>query len=412
MIQRTKYLKKILPFIDKPLIKVIIGVRRSGKTVLLSQIRESIEKSGISEAQIVNLNFESYANRHLLNSESLYSHIVQKSKAVQGKRLYLFFDEIQDVVDWQKVINSLAVDIDCDIYVTGSNSNMLSGELATYIAGRYVHFTVYPFTFSESLQYYKETNSFPLGFPMGFPKSNETLFEEYLQYGGLPQRFILQDKSAMRTYIDDVYNAIVIKDVIARNKITDIDLLERLTAFLLDNVGNPFSANSICNKLKSEGVNTTVATLMNYITAIKSAMVVLTAPRYDVKGKNLLSTNEKYYATDLGLRNNIKSSAVLDYNKLYENVVFLEMLSRGYEINVGKVGEYEIDFICVKDRTKVYIQVAYLLADSSVVEREFRPLRKINDNYPKYVVSGDKHDFSGDGIIHKNIIDFLLNENI
>ena len=181
---------------------------------------------------------------------------------------------------------------------------------------------------------------------------------------------------------------------------------------MLDNAGNQFSANSICNKLKSEGVNTTVATLMNYISAIKNAMVVVTAPRYDIKGKAMLSTSEKYYATDLGLRNNVKSSDITDYNKLYENVVFLEMLSRGYEINVGKVGDYEIDFICIKDRQKIYIQVAYLLADSSVVEREFRPLRKVSDNFPKYVVSGDKHDFSGDGIIHKNIVDFLLDKSI
>ena len=200
--------------------------------------------------------------------------------------------------------------------------------------------------------------------------------------------------------------------MIARNKISDIDLLKRLTAFLLDNAGNTFSANSICNKLKAEGMKTTVATLMNYIFAIKNAMVVITAPRYDIKGKSILSTSEKYYATDPGLRNNVKSSDVTDYNKLYENVVFLEMLSRGYQINVGKIGEYEIDFICIKDRKKIYIQVAYLLADSSVAEREFRPLRMVSDNFPKYVVSGDKHDFSGDGIIHKNIIDFLLDTSI
>ncbi len=403
MIQRVKYLEKILPFIDKPLIKVIIGVRRSGKTVLLSQIREHIEESGVPKEQIINLNFESFTNRSLLNANSLYEHIIKKSNDISGKRLYLFFDEIQEVVDWQKVINSLTVDIDCDIYITGSNSNMLSGELATYIAGRYVHFTVYPFTFSESLQLWRE---------MKVDKSEEELFDDYLQYGGLPQRFLLQGNAPIRTYLDDVYSTIVIKDVIARNKIADIDLLKRLTAFLLDNSGNPFSANAICNKLKSKGVNTTVATLMNYIAAIKSAMVVLTAPRYDVKGKALLSTGEKYYATDLGLRNNVKNSSVIDYNKLYENVIFLEMLSRGYEINVGKVGEYEIDFICIKDRTKIYIQVAYLLADNSVVEREFRPLRKIGDNFPKYVISGDKHDFSGDGIIHKNIIDFLLDKKI
>ncbi len=337
---------------------------------------------------------------------------MKRSSEQAGKRLYLFLDEIQEVSDWQKVINSLSVDIDCDIYLTGSNSNMLSGELATYIAGRYVHFTVYPFTFSEIKQYYHEKNAFPKGFPMGFGVSDEDLFEQYFQFGGLPQRFLLEGKQSIRAYLDDVFNTIVIKDVVNRNKIKDVDLLQRLTAFLLDNVGNPFSATSICKKLKAEGVQTTVSTLMNYIAAIKNAMVVLVASRYDLKGKALLSTNEKYYATDLGLRNHVKSSDVIDYNKLYENVVYLEMLSRGYEITVGKLGDYEVDFICEKGNHKIYIQVAYLLADSSVVEREFRPLLKIDDNYPKYIVSGDKHDFSGKGIIHKNIIDFLLDESI
>lgn len=411
MIRRTKYLEKIIPFIDKPLIKVIIGVRRSGKTVLLSQIAEHISKQ-VKDEQILSLNFESYKCRKLQNADALYDFVIQKSGECNGKRLYLFFDEIQEVDNWQKVINSLSVDIDCDIYLTGSNSNMLSGELATYIAGRYVHFTVYPFTFSEIKQYITEKYALPQRLPLKLAPSDEALFENYLQFGGLPQRFLLEDKGSVRAYLDDVFNTIVIKDVVARNKISDIDLLQRLTAFLLDNVGNTFSATSICKKLKAEGVQTTVATLMNYIAAIKNAMVVLAAPRYDLKGKALLSTNEKYYATDLGLRNHVKSSDVIDYNKLYENVVYLEMLSRGYEINVGKLGEYEVDFICVKGRNKIYIQVAYLLADNEVVEREFRPLRKIDDNYPKYVITGDKHDFSGNGIIHKNIIDFLLDKNI
>ena len=412
MIKRTKYLQKIIPFIDKPLIKVIIGVRRSGKTVLLSQIREHIQASGIENERIVELNFESFANRKYQNADALYEHILQKSNAVSGKRLYLFFDEIQEVSDWQKVINSFSVDIDCDIYITGSNSNMLSGELATYIAGRYVHFTVYPFTFSEYLELKGGTGvTFPMSFPVVLT-TEETYFEDYLRFGGLPQRFLLDDEQSIRAYLDDVFNTIVIKDIIARNKISDVDLLRRLTAFLLENVGNPFSANAICNKLKSEGVKTTVATLMNYISAIKNAMVVLTAPRYDLKGKALLSTSEKYYATDLGLRNNVKSSDIIDYNKLYENVIFIEMLSRGYEINVGKIGDYEVDFICLKGREKLYIQVAYLLADQSVIEREFRPLLKIEDNFPKYVVSGDKHDFSNNGIIHKNIIEFLLSPTL
>lgn len=408
MIRRTKYLQKIIPFIDKPLIKVIIGVRRSGKTVLLSQVREHIQTAGIENERIVDINFESFTNRKYQTADALYEHVLQKSKAVSGKRLYLFFDEIQEVSDWQKVINSFSVDIDCDIYITGSNSNLLSGELATYIAGRYVHFTVYPFTFSEYLQLKDGAGTTsPMSFPAGLT-SEETYFDDYLRFGGLPQRFLLDDEQSIRVYLDDVFNTIVVKDIIARNKISDVDLLRRLTAFLLENVGNPFSANAICNKLKSEGVKTTVATLMNYISAIKNAMVVLTAPRYDLKGKALLSTNEKYYAADLGLRNNVKSSDLVDYNKLYENIIFIEMLSRGYEIHVGKIGDYEVDFICLNGREKIYIQVAYLLADRSVIEREFRPLLKIEDNFPKYVVSGDKHDFSNNGIIHKNIIEFLL----
>lgn len=408
MIKRTKYLQKIIPFIDKPLIKVIIGVRRSGKTVLLSQVREHIQAAGINNERIVDINFESFANRKYQTADALYEHVLQKSKAVSGKRLYLFFDEIQEVSDWQKVINSFSVDIDCDIYITGSNSNLLSGELATYIAGRYVHFTVYPFTFSEYLELKGGAGvTFPMSFPRVFT-TEETYFDDYLRFGGLPQRFLLEDEQSIRVYLDDVFNTIVVKDIIARNKISDVDLLRRLTAFLLENVGNPFSANAICNKLKSEGVKTTVATLMNYISAIENAMVVLTAPRYDLKGKALLSTNEKYYATDLGLRNNVKSSDLVDYNKLYENIIFIEMLSRGYEIHVGKIGDYEVDFICLKGREKIYIQVAYLLADRSVIEREFRPLLKIEDNFPKYVVSSDKHDFSNNGIIHKNIIEFLL----
>ncbi len=403
MIRRTKYLDKIIPFIDKPLIKVIIGVRRSGKTVLLSQIADIISER-VGKSQLLSINFESFQNRHLQDADRLYAYIRERSSAVEGKRLYLFLDEIQEVDGWEKVINSLTVDIDCDIYLTGSNSNLLSGELATYIAGRYVHFTVYPFTFSEIKQYYTENLS-----TGETQRSDEELFDEYLRYGGLPQRLLLNEEEPVRSYLDDVFNTIVMKDVIARNRISDVDLLQRLTAFLLDNVGNPFSATSIEKRLKAEGVPTTVATIMNYIAALKNAMVVLTARRFDLKGKAFLSTNEKYFATDLGLRNHVKSSEAVDYNKLYENVVYLEMLSRGYEISVGKIGEYEVDFICTKNGQKIYIQVAYLLADSSVVDREFRPLLKIEDNFPKYVITGDRHDCSAKGIIHKNIIDFLLN---
>lgn len=403
MIKREKYLQKIIPFVDKPLIKVLIGVRRSGKTVLLSQIYQHIRSLGVEDERLIYMSFESFANRNYQNADALYNFILQKSKTVSGKRLYLFFDEVHEVRDWQKIINSFTVDIDCDVYITGSNAKLLSGELATYIAGRYVHFDVFPFTFAEYLQYKHEE---------GAPMDKEAFFDDYLRFGGLPQRFMLDNEQSVRTYLDDVFNTIVINDIIARNKISDVELLRRLTAFLLENAGNQFSANAICNKLKSEGVKTTVPTLINYISAIKNAMVVNVAARYDLKGKALLTTAEKYYATDLGLRNIVKSSDIVDYNKLYENVVFIEMLSRGYEINVGKMGEYEVDFICFKGRNKVYIQIAYLLADRAVIEREIRPLLAIRDNYPKYVISGDRYDFSNNGIIHKNIIDFLLSPEL
>lgn len=401
MIYRSPYLELVKPFIDKSIVKVIIGVRRSGKTVLLNQVQDYILQRCTDRKQIINLNFESFSNKNLRNADNLYAYVLQKCNELKGKRIYLFFDEIQEVKSWQKVINSFLVDIDCDIYLTGSNSNMLSGELATYIAGRYIHINVYPFTFSESLQFCKELN---------LPITKEELFEDYLIRGGLPQRFTFNGETPVKMYLDDVFNTIVIKDIVERNKIKDVDLLKRIILFILDNIGNTFSGNSICNKLKEEGVNTTVTTVMNYIAAIKSAMIIVTAQRYDIKGKSLLSTSEKYFATDLGIRNHIKSSDIIDYSKLYENIVFVEMLSRGYEITVGKFGEKEIDFICQKGKEKIYIQVAYLLADSATIEREFSPLRKIDDNYPKYVISGDKHDFSGYGIIHKNIIEFLLDK--
>ncbi len=400
MIKRTKYLNKILPFVDKPLIKALIGVRRSGKTVLLTQLRDELLARGTHQDQIVFINFESYAYRKYLNGDRLYEFVTEKAKEQNGKKLYLFFDEIQDVGEWEKVLASFLVDIDCDIFITGSNSKLLSGELATHIAGRHVHFDIYPFTFSECREYADMS---------GRNISNDELFYEYLEFGGLPQCCALPEKQSKQAYLDDIFNTIVINDIVERNKISDIDLLKRIIAFLLDNIGNPFSANSICRALNADGVQTTVSTVLAYISYILKSLVISSVKRYDTKGKALLSTNEKYYSADLGIRNHIKSSEQIDFSKLFENVIYLEMLSRGYEIHVGKVGEYEIDFICYnRDKEKIYIQVAYLLAEQSTIEREFRPFEFITDNYPKYVISADKFDFSRDGIKHYNIIDFLL----
>lgn len=397
MIIREGYLKQIIPLVDKNLIKVITGVRRSGKTVLLSQIQDYLLAHGKTKNQIINISLESKKNSHFKNGDALYHYLLsacEKSKI----KVYIFLDEIQLVSNWEEVVSSLLVDVNCDIYITGSNSKLLSGELATLIAGRYIQIHVYPFTLKEAKEMALQNGKF---------ESDEKLFQNYLKYGGLPMRFSLEDIS-LDAYLSDTYDAIVIKDIIQRNQIKDTNLLISILAFLMDNIANPFSARSIVNSLKQEGINTSIETIITYINCIKKAMIIYGAQRYDIKGRKLLTTNEKYYAVDLGLRNTIKSSGEVDYNKLYENIVFLELLYRGYEVRVGKTDEYEIDFVAYKGEQTIYIQVSYLLGSEETVQREFGNLESIKNNYPKYVISGDLPDFSRNGIKHYNIIDFLL----
>lgn len=399
MIIREAYISQIVPLIDKNLIKVLTGVRRSGKTVLLSQIQDYLLKNGRSESQIVNISLESKKNKKFKDGDVLYEYLISACEKLNAKA-YIFLDEIQVVSGWEEVVSSLLVDIDCDIYITGSNSKLLSGELATLIAGRYIQIHVYPFTLSEAKQMLEQNGKF---------KSDEVLFQDYLKYGGLPMRFSLEEIS-LEAYLSDTYDAIVVKDIIQRNNIKDTNLLNMILAFLMDNIANPFSARSIVAALKQEGINTTVETVIAYIDYIKKAMVVYSAQRYDIKGKKLLTTNEKYYTVDLGLRNCVKASGEIDYNKLYENIVYLELLYRGYDVKVGKTDDYEIDFVAYKGSDTLYVQVCYLLASTETVEREFGNLERIKDNYPKYVISGDLPDFSRNGIKHYNIIKFLLNE--
>lgn len=399
MIIREAYLKQIVPLIDKNLIKVLTGVRRSGKTVLLSQIQDYLLKNGRSKSQIINISLESKKNKKFKDGDVLYEYLISACEKLNAKA-YIFLDEIQIVSGWEEVVSSLLVDVDCDVYITGSNSKLLSGELATLIAGRYIQIHVYPFTLSEAKQMLIQTGKFI---------SDEELFQNYLKYGGLPMRFSLEEIS-LETYLSDTYDAIVVKDIIQRNNIKDTNLLNMILAFLMDNIANPFSARSIVAALKQEGINTTVETVIAYIDHIKKAMVVYSAQRYDIKGKKLLTTNEKYYTVDLGLRNCVKASGEIDYNKLYENIVYLELLCRGYDVKVGKTDDYEIDFVAYKGSDILYVQVCYLLASPETVEREFGNLERIKDNYPKYVISGDLPDFSRNGIKHYNIIKFLLNE--
>lgn len=399
MIIREAYINQIIPLIDKNLIKVLTGVRRSGKTVLLSQIQDYLLKNGRSKSQIINISLESKKNKKFKDGDVLYEYLISACEKLNAKA-YIFLDEIQVVSGWEEVVSSLLVDIDCDVYITGSNSKLLSGELATLIAGRYIQIHVYPFTLSEAKQMLEQNGKF---------KSDEVLFQDYLKYGGLPMRFSLEEIS-LEAYLSDTYDAIVVKDIIQRNNIKDTNLLNMILAFLMDNIANPFSARSIVAALKQEGINTTVETVIAYIDYIKKAMVVYSAQRYDIKGKKLLTTNEKYYTVDLGLRNCVKASGEIDYNKLYENIVYLELLYRGYDVKVGKTDDYEIDFVAYKGSDTLYVQVCYLLASTETVEREFGNLERIKDNYPKYVISGDLPDFSRNGIKHYNIIKFLLNE--
>ena len=399
MIIREAYIRQIVPLIDKNLIKVLTGVRRSGKTVLLSQIQDYLLKNGRSKPQIINISLESKKNKKFKDGDVLYEYLISACEKLNAKA-YIFLDEIQVVSGWEEVVSSLLVDIDCDVYITGSNSKLLSGELATLIAGRYIQIHVYPFTLSEAKQMLEQNGKF---------KSDEVLFQDYLKYGGLPMRFSLEEIS-LEAYLSDTYDAIVVKDIIQRNNIKDTNLLNMILAFLMDNIANPFSARSIVAALKQEGINTTVETVIAYIDYIKKAMVVYSAQRYDIKGKKLLTTNEKYYTVDLGLRNCVKASGEIDYNKLYENIVYLELLYRGYDVKVGKTDDYEIDFVAYKGSETLYVQVCYLLASAETVEREFGNLERIKDNYPKYVISGDLPDFSRNGIKHYNIIKFLLNE--
>ena len=398
MILRKHYLEQAIPFVDQDLIKIFTGIRRSGKTVLMKQMKDWLLDHRSTPAQVLLLNMESLQVRRKAQDGHLYEEILSYAKAHPQKKLYLFFDEIQDIPEWQLFINSLRVDINCDLYITGSNATLLSNELATCLSGRYIQIPVYPFSLKEAKEFQKQQGTY---------QSDEKLFQDYLRFGGFPQRFYLPDASSAEIYLRDLFEAVVLRDVLSRHKIRDTVSLQRILAFVLDNIGNPFSARKISGMLTSTGIKTTVPTVLNQLQWFQEAFIIEAAPRYDIIGKELLTSTEKYYAADLGLRNAIKSSEKLDVSKLYENLVYLEMRTRGYQVRVGKLKNQEIDFICQKGSKKLYIQVAYLLTPQDM-DREFGNLKAVQDNYPKYVISSDPLDMSQDGIIHKNILEFLL----
>ena len=401
MTKRELYIEKIKSFIDKDIIKVLTGIRRSGKSVMLKLIMEELKQNGIDEKQFININFENLINRELTTADKLHKYILKKASEIK-KKCYIFLDEIQEVKDWEKCINSLRVneEYNFDIYITGSNAKLLSGELSTYLAGRYVEFVIYPFSFKEFLDTLKSIQQ---------NISIREAFQKYIKFGGMPflYNLVFEEEPSLQ-YLNDIYSSIILKDITQRNKIRDTDLLERVINYLIMNVGNNFSATSISKFFKSENRKVSVETILNYIKAAEEAFLIYKVSRDDLIGKKILNVNEKYYIADHGIREAIFESNQRDINQIFENIIYLELLRKGYNIRVGKVDNLEIDFVCTKGNEKLYIQVAYLLASHETIEREFSSLEKINDNYPKYVISMDEFDMSRNGIRHINIIDFLM----
>ncbi len=401
MIQRELYMKRIRPFIGNELIKVLTGLRRSGKSVMLELIQRELLAMGVNKEQFICYNFEQMKNAHLCNAQALYTEVMARAQLIEGKK-YLFFDEIQEVQDWEKCINSFRLDFDCDIYLTGSNAKLLSGELATYLAGRYVEFIIYPFSFAEFTELYRTV----------FPDvSQAQCFRQYLIEGGMPYLSNLRyEAQPSRQYLMDLYNSVVLKDVVKRNNIRDVDLLERIIAYITTNIGTTFSATSVSKFMKSEGRKVSTDTILNYIKACESAFLFYRAKRQDVQGKKILAVQEKYYIADHGIREAVFGGNMRDINLILENLIYMEMLRRGYTVTVGKVADKEIDFIGERQNEKIYIQVAYLLASEETIAREFGVYNQVQDNFPKYVVTMDELDMSRDGIKHRNIREFLLAE--
>lgn len=402
MIKRESYMARIRPFIDGDLIKVLTGIRRSGKSVMLELIKDELRARGVTEEQLVVFNFEDMRNAQLCTAEALHDELVRRAASIKGK-IYFFFDEIQEVERWERCVNSLRVEMDCDIYITGSNAKLLSGELATYLAGRYVEFIIYPFSFSEFLALYHSVEP---------DADTRTCFDRYLTFGGMPYLANLRfDETACRQYLRDLFNSVELKDIVKRNNVRDVDMLERIIAYVTANIGTTFSSTAISKYLKNEGRRVSPETVLNYLKACSDAFLFYQVRRQDLQGKKILTVNEKYYVADHGIREAVIGGNMRDINLVLENIVFMEALRRGYSVTVGKVGEREIDFVCERHGEKCYIQVAYLLAVEETVQREFGVYEHVQDNFPKYVVSLDEFDMSRNGVHHYNIRDFLLAEN-
>jgi predicted AAA+ superfamily ATPase len=400
MIERKQYIDKIIPFLEKPVIKVITGIRRCGKSTLLKQIGQLLEKKGVLPEAIIHINMELMEFDHIKNYQDLYAYIKEK-QLINSTKFYLLIDEVQEVDQWEKAINSLLAEQKNDIYISGSNARLLSSELATLLSGRYVEFKLYPLVFSEFLLFRKEKVA-------NINRNNE--FDLFLKYGGFPGIHHMEfDDTVIRQYLHSIYNSVLLKDVIVRNAIRDAALLDVISKYLIDNSGKITSAKGISDYMKSQKRKVSVDTVLNYIRFSCDALLFEKVARFDLKGKRLLETYEKYYMSDIGLRFATLGYTPQSISAQLENIIYLELKSRDYTVTIGKVDDLEVDFIASKGNEKFYLQVCTELTNQKVIEREYRSLEMIKDSFPKYVLSLDKgFETSRNGIKWVHIIDFLL----
>lgn len=392
MIERKEYLDFLKKLKDKNIIKVVTGIRRCGKSTLFELYKKYLLETGVDKSQIISLNFENPKNMIFNNWKELYTYI--EDKLLPDKMNYIFLDEIQVIPNFEKTVDGLFIKKNVDLYITGSNSYMLSGELATYLTGRYMQIHMLPLSFKEYLNYYGNDNELKK-------------YDTYIQNGGFPYLLNLnQDKELIRNYLDGIYNTVLMKDVISRNNIKDTMMLESIIKFIFDNIGQLVSTNKISNTLNSNNRRNSVNTVESYLSNLIDSYIIYKISRYDIKGKEYLKTGDKYYVCDLGLRNYLLGG-VKDYGSILENIIFLELKRRGYEIYIGKYDDEEVDFVIKNNDGIKYIQVALSVRDENTLKRELTPLKNIKDNYPKYLITLDYDTNDFDGIRQISAIDFL-----
>jgi predicted AAA+ superfamily ATPase len=398
MILRESYLRQIERVAGSPVVKVLTGMRRSGKSTILRMYKEKLEAAGMPPENIVYIDMERLDFSAISDAKDLQKYVIQKTEfsGHANHKIALFVDEIQEIENWERAIASLLNKQIYDIFITGSNANLLSSELATKLTGRYVEIPVLPLTYAE-YALFRATDP------------SDALFLEFIRRGGMPGiHHMEQDDETIRQYLESLVDSIVLKDIVKRYQVRDVDLLKRILIFLSSNSGKIFSARSVVDYLKKEKRSVGIETIYNYASYIVSAFLAHKATRYDVKGKRHLEVLEKYYFADLGIQNAL-CGAQIDLGAALETVVYFELKKRGYKVDIGKVGEAEVDFIAQQGSKKIYIQVCYLLADDRIIKREFSPLVAIADNHPKYVLSLDKLGKENfEGIVRLNLTDFLL----